>query len=155
MRKNMRERAGRHAGVNVVAAAREDYRHSRAEHDSRRIGARQKNQLLRQNIAGLEIGRDEYVGVAPNGRDDVFRGRRLRRNGGVEGQRPIEVRARYLAAIGHLAQGRRLDRRGDFCLHRLHGRENCNLGPRNADGVRKIDSVSNNVALVIEARAIC
>lgn len=47
MRKNMRDRAGRDAGVHVVGAARQDDGDTGAEHEARRVGAGEKDQLFR------------------------------------------------------------------------------------------------------------
>jgi hypothetical protein len=45
-------------------------------------------------------------------------------DGVVEGERPVEDRARDLAAVGHLAERRSLDRRRDLRVHGLHRGEN-------------------------------
>ena len=49
-----------------------------------------KAKLLRQHVAGFEIGHEKNIGPAGDGRDDVLGRRGLLADGVVEGQWPIE-----------------------------------------------------------------
>ena len=114
-----RDRAGGEAGADAVGARREDDRHAGAEHDAGGVGMGEEGQVLRQHVAGLEVGDDEDLGVAGDRAADALDPRGLGVDGVVEGERPLEQAAGDLAALGHLAEGRGLDGRGDLRRHRL------------------------------------
>ena len=71
-------------------------------------------------------------------------------DGGIEGQRPVEDAAGDLAAIGHLAQRRRVERGLDLGIDRLDGRQQRHLGLGNAQRVGQVDGVLHDVDLVFE-----
>src|SRR5690349_7525761 len=112
-----------HARPDIVCARGEYDRNARAEHDARRVGMREEGEVLRQHVAGLKIRHDENLRLTGDRGFDPLDPRSLRADRIVEGKRTIELPARDLPAIGHLAQSRRLDRRWDACGHRLDGRE--------------------------------
>ena len=76
-------------------------------------------------------------------------------DGVVERQRAVEHAARDLAAVGHLAQRRRLDGRGDLRVDRLDGRQDRDAHLGEAQRVAEIDRVLHDVDLVLERRARC
>ena len=86
------------------------------------------------------------------GRDEMLDLGRLDADGGIEGQRAIEDAAGDLAAIGHLAQRRRVERGLDLGVDRLDGREQRNLGLGNAQRMGQVDGVLHDVNLVFELR---
>jgi hypothetical protein len=71
---------------------------------------RKIGELLDQHVARLEVRNDENVRLAGDGRNNSLGSRRLQRNRTVEPERSIKYAADNLAAIGHLAQRRRIDR---------------------------------------------
>ncbi len=77
---------------------------------------------------------------------------RLRRHGVVEGERSVEPASDDLAAIGHLAERRRVDGRTDVGRDRLHRREDRHAGNYDADRAREIDGVLHDVALLDQRR---
>ena len=95
----------------------------RAEHDAGRVGAGEERQALREHVAGLEVGHDQHVGAARDRRVDLLDRRRLEADRVVERERAVEDAAGDLAAVGHLAQRRRLDRRRHLRVDRLHRRQ--------------------------------
>ena len=56
--------AGGEAGADRVGARGQDDRHARAEHDAGGVGMGEEGQVLRQHVAGLEVGHDEDLAVA-------------------------------------------------------------------------------------------
>jgi hypothetical protein len=77
------------------------------------------------------------------------------RNGVVEGQRAVEQAALDLAAVGHLAQRGGIERGLDLRVDRLHRRQDGHLGFGDADDVRQVDGVLDDVDLVFQRRARC
>ena len=72
-------------------------------------------------------------------------------DGVVEGQRPVEHAAGDLPAIGHLAERRRLDRRGDFRGHGFDRRQDRDARRLPKPDLRvEIDRVLDDVALGVE-----
>ena len=147
MRVELRQRDGGDARGRAVGAARHDDRAARAEHQARILRAGQEHELLGEDIAGLEIGNDQHIGVARHVRHDAFRRSGVARDGVVEGERPIENAAGNLPAVGHLAERGRLHRRRNFRRHRFDRREDGDLRLPDADGAREIDGVLRDVAL--------
>ena len=74
----------------------------------------------------------------------------LRADSGVEGQRSVEDAAGDLAAVGHLAESRRVQRGLDLRVHRFHSRQHRHLGLGNAERVGQVDGVLHDVNLVLE-----
>ena len=103
-RQQQRDRAGAEPRQGLVGAAGQNDRHAGAEHDAGNLCLGQIFELLRQHVAGFEIGHDKNVRLTGDRRDDAFGLGSLRRDRIVEGERPIEDAAGDLAAIGHLAQ---------------------------------------------------
>ena len=58
-----------------------------------------------------------------------------------------------LPPVGHLAQRRRVDRRGDFRRHRLHSRKDGHLGQRPAEAMRQVNRVLADISLVFQRRS--
>src|SRR5580692_6115453 len=56
-----RERTRRHARLSRVGSARQHDRNARSEDDAGELGPPEVLKLLHENIAGLEVGNDEYV----------------------------------------------------------------------------------------------
>ena len=109
-RRHQRDRARRDARLARVGAAGEHDRHARAEHDAGARRAAQVLELLGEHVAALEVGNDQDVGGTGDFGDDALGARRGRGHGVVEGERPVDHGAGDLAAIGHLAQRRGVER---------------------------------------------
>ena len=109
-------RRRRHARPDVVGPRGQDDRHARAEHDAGGIGVGEERQVLGQHVAGFEVGHDQDLRLSGDRRIDALDARGFGADRVVEGERPIEDAARDLAAISHLAERRRLDRRRNFGL---------------------------------------
>ena len=71
---------------------------------------------------------------------------------GIEGQRAVEDAAGDLAAVGHLAQRRRVEGGRDLGVDGFDGREQRDLGLGNAERVGQVDGVLHDVNLVFEFR---
>ena len=85
-------RAARDPRPHAVGAAGQDDRHARAEHEAGAVGVGEEAQLLGQDVAGLEVGHEQDVGIAGDlGRDALDR-RRLLADRVVERQRAVEER---------------------------------------------------------------
>ena len=147
-RQQQRDRAGGQAGECLVGAAGQNDRHACAEHDAGDLRLGQILELLRQHVPGLEVGHHEDVGTAGDRRDNPFRLGRLRRHRIVEGERTVENAAGDLAAIGHLAKRGRVERGPDLLRDGLDRRENRHARLRDAQSVRQIDRILDDVALV-------
>ena len=145
-----RGRAGRHARPHGVGARGQDDRHPRAENEPGGIGLGEKDEVLGQHVAGFEIGHDEDLGAAGDLGLDALDPRRLGIDGIVEGERPVEDAAGDLAAVGHLAERRGIDGRGNLRRHRLDGGKNGNPRRAEADLGEEIDDVLDDVALGVE-----
>ena len=76
--------------------------------------------------------------------------RRLRVDRVVEGERAVEQAAGDLAALGHLAERRGLDGRGDLGRHRLDRRQDRDARRAEADAGPEVDGVLDDVALGVE-----
>ena len=107
-------RTGRHAAAHRIRARRQHDRDPGAEHEARGVGLREEDEILGEHVAGFEIGHDQDLGAASDRRIDALDFRRLRIDGVVECQRPVEDAAGDLAAVGHLAERRRVDGRGNL-----------------------------------------
>src|SRR5690242_10100318 len=70
------DRAGRCTRFRIVRTAREDDRHSRAEHDARGYCVREIFELFRDHVAGLEIRHEQDLRPTCNLGADSFRARR-------------------------------------------------------------------------------
>ncbi len=70
--------------------------------------------MLREDVAGFEIGREENVGVTCHRRLDAFCLGGLCADGVVKREWSIENCALDLAAFGHLAKRCGIERRGHF-----------------------------------------
>ena len=86
------------------------------------------------------------VSQAGNARADALDLRRLGRDCVVESQRPVDQATRDLTAIGHLAQGCGIQRRGDLGRHCFNSRQQSHL--RVGDTQRVLDG---DLELFIEA----
>ena len=73
-------------------------------------------------------------------------------DGVVEGQRPVEQAASDLAAIGHLAQRRSVQRGRHRRADRLDCGQDCDLGFAHADHLRQLDGVADDVCLLFQSR---
>ncbi len=109
-----------------------------------------EGQFLGQHVAGLEIGHDEDIGMPGHQRGDALGPRRLHVHGIVHGKRAVHQAALDLAAIGHLGQHRRVQRRGNARVDRLDCREDTGLGLRDAERTREVDGVLGDVHLAFE-----
>src|SRR6185369_2585658 len=97
--------------THAVGAAGENHRHLCAQDQPGAVGIRKKSQLLGENVSGFEIGSEQNVGISGNCRLDTFRLCRLLTDRIVEREWAIENSARDLAALGHLAECRGIERR--------------------------------------------
>ncbi len=152
LRDERRDAARREPRRDGVRAAREDDRHPRAEHDAGRVRAREERQALGQHVAGLEIRHDQHVGASGDRRVDLLDLHGLEADRVVERERPVEDAAGDLAAIGHLAQRARLDRRRHLRIDGLHRRQDRDAHLRKAHRVREVDRVLDDVDLVLHRR---
>jgi hypothetical protein len=94
------------------------------------VGIRQERKLLRQHVAGLEVGHHQDVRIARDLRANMLDLGSLPADRVVEGERAVEQAAGDLAALGHLAQCRGVDGQRDLGRHRLDRGEDRDLGPR-------------------------
>ena len=136
----------------AVGAAREDDRHARAEHDPGAVGVGEKREQLGEDVARFEIGDEQDVGIAGDGRTDALDRCRVLVDRVVERQRTIDQRACDLSAVGHLAQRGRVDRRRHLRVDGFHGGENRDLRRGDAKGNREIDGVLADIDFVLERR---
>jgi hypothetical protein len=83
---------------------------TRAEYDAGRFRARQALQLLRQQVPGLQIRHHKDVCPTVHGRVEALDPRRLRRDRGIVGERPIQYPAGDLLALRPLAERGRCTR---------------------------------------------
>ncbi len=118
------------------------------EHDARHFGVGQIDELLGEHVAGLEVRNDENVGLAGDRGHDALGPRGLDRHRIVEAERAVEDAAGDLAAIGHLAQRRRVDRRADVGRDRLDRGEDRHARRDDSEGGHEVDGVLDDVALV-------
>ena len=97
--------AGGKAACQRVGAARQNDRHTRAEHDSGSIGLGEKRQALGKHVPRLKIGGHEDIGAPGNQGHELLDHRGLRTDRIVERQRPIDKRTTNLppSAILHNA----------------------------------------------------
>ena len=151
-RADERHRTGGDARLARVGAAREDDRHACADDDSRADRAAQVHELLREHVAALEIGDHQDVGRAGDVGHDALGARSGGRHGVVESERSVEDGAFDLAAVGHLAQRRGIERGGHVRIDGLDRREDGNARAREAERVREVDRVAYDVRLVGERR---
>ena len=103
----------------LIGSAGQHNRYPCPEHDSRYLGTCQVFELLRQHVARIEIGDEEDVRSACNGRNDTFGvcgflGDRI-----VKGQRTVEYATRDLPSVRHFAQDRCIEGRFDLRRHCL------------------------------------
>ena len=73
-------------------------------------------------LPGFEVGHHQDFGMAGDGRLDALV-LAAPMDGVVEGERAVEDAALDLAAVGHLAEGRGIERRLDLRVDRLDGRK--------------------------------
>ena len=111
---------------------------------------RQKDQVLGQHVARLQIRYDQDLRLPGDGRGDALDPRRLGINCVVKGQRAIQHAAGDLAALRHLAQGSGLDGGGDLGRHRLDRRQDRHAGRAQADGGEKVDGILHDVAFLAQ-----
>jgi hypothetical protein len=141
---------GEAASRRRIGAAGEDGGHAGAEDDAGQLRSAQVFKLLGEHVAALEIGDDEDVGLAGDGRDEVLDFGGLDADGGVKGQRAVEDAAGDLAAVGHLAEGGGVEGGLDLGVHGFDGRQQGNLGLGDAEGVSQVDGVLDDVDLVFK-----
>jgi hypothetical protein len=151
-RQQQRDCAGAEPYQRPVGTAGQNDRHTRIENDSGHLRLRQIFELLGHHVSCFKIGHDENVGLAGNWRDDAlslggFGGDRI-----VEGERAIEDAAGDLAAIGHLAQRRCVDRRRNLRCNSFNRGEDRDFGDRDAERVSEVDGILYNIDLVFERR---
>ena len=113
MRIECRYRAGSHSRARRIRARRQNDGHPGAEHNPGTI-CLGEIEILRQHVAGLEVGNEQDLCPACDLGFDSLDPRRFHINGVVERQRSVEHAARDLPAIGHFAERRRLDRGRDL-----------------------------------------
>src|SRR3546814_7751295 len=70
----------------------------------------------------------------------------------VEGERTVEDAAADLAPVGHLAKSGRVERRGQVWIDRLDRGKDGDLGRGDADDMREIDRIANDVGFVLQRR---
>jgi hypothetical protein len=87
-----------------------------AEHHAGAVGVREEAELIGEHVAGREIRHEENVGIAGHFRRDPLDPRRLLADRVVERQRTVKDASDDLSAIGHLAQGGGVERRGHLEL---------------------------------------
>ena len=146
------DRAARDLRPHGVGAAGQDDGHAGAEHEAGAVGVGEEAELLGQHVAGLEVRREQDVRIAGHLRLDALHPGGLLADRVVEGQRPVEQAALDLAAVGHLAQARRVDRRRHLGRDRLDGGENRDLRPLHVERDREVDRVLADVGLVFQRR---
>ena len=150
-----RHRARGQSRGHRVGAAGQDDRHARTEHDARGIGVGHEAQALGQHVAGLQVGHHQDVGLPGDRRRDLLDPGRAQVDGVVQRQRPVEHAAGDLAALGHLAQRRGLDRRRHLRIDGLHRRQDRHLGLFPTQRARQVDRVLHDVHLVLAASGRC
>ena len=109
-----------------------------------------KIKILCKHVAGLEIRHDQNLGATRNLGLDALDLCGLGADGVIESKRPVEDATGYLAALGHLAEGGRLDRGRNFRGHGFNGRKNRNSRRSEPHLREQIDHVLNDVNLGIE-----
>ena len=77
---------------------------------------------------------------------------RFHADGVVHGERPVDDAALDLAALGHLAQRRRVQGGGDLKVHRLDRREDADLRRAHPQRQRQVDGVLHDVDLRLQGR---
>ena len=138
-----------------VRTAGEDRRHAGAEHDTGQLRAAKIYKLLDQHVAALEIGNHEDVGLAGDGRDQLFDCSGFLADGSIEGERAIENAASDLAAVGHLAKRGGVEGGLDLGIDGFNRGEQRDLGLGNAKRVGQVDGVLHDMDLVFERRVQC
>ena len=133
-----------------IGARGQDDRHPRAEHDAGRVGLRQEVEVLGEHVAGFEIGHDQDLRLPRDRGLDALDPRRLGIDRVVEGERSVEHAAGDLAAVGHLAERRGLDGRGDLWCDRFDRGQDRDPRRAKADLGEEIDGVLHDVALGVE-----
>src|SRR3546814_1858926 len=83
-------------------------------------------------------------------RDDPFLPGRGLADRVVEGEGTVEDAAADLAPVGHLAKSGRVERRGQVGIDRLDRGEDGDLGRGDADDMREVDRVANDVGFVLQ-----
>ena len=137
---------------NAVRAARQDDRHPRAEDNTGAIRVGEEGELLRQDVAGLEVRREEDVGIARDLRLDALCLRGVAADGVVEGQRTVQHTAGDLPPLGHLAQGSGVNGGRHLGRDRLHRGENRDLRPLSTESNGQVDGVLADVDFVLQRR---
>ena len=82
--------AGGHPRAHIVRAAGEHDRHARPEHDACRVGLGEEGELLGQDVARLEVGREQDVRIPGDLRLDALGFGRLLADGVVHCQGTVE-----------------------------------------------------------------
>ncbi len=134
------------------AAGRQDDRDPGAQHNARGVGLRKEGQIFGQHVAGLQVGNDENLSAPCDWRFDALDFRGFRIDGIVEGERAVEHAAGYLAAIRHLAQSGRFDRRRNFRRHSFDRGQDSNARCAETDVDEEVDCVLDDVAFHLEIR---
>src|SRR6266566_5466420 len=91
--------AGSHPGARRVRTRRQNDGHPGAEHDARTICLGEVGEILRQHIAGFEIGNEQDLRTAGDLGFDPFDPSRFHIDGVVESKRSVELAAGDLPAI--------------------------------------------------------
>ncbi len=152
LRHQRRHRARGEPRNQRIRAAGQDDRHARAEHDAGGVGAGEEGQALGEHVAGFEVRHHQHVGAPRHRRVDFLDLRGLGTDRVVERERAVEQGAGDLAAVRHLAQRRRFDRRGHVGIDRFHRRQDRHPHLLHAQIVREVDRVLHDVDFVLQRR---
>ena len=148
-----RQHARGHTGLRAVGTAGQGNRHPGAEHQPGARGTGQVLQLFGHHVAAFQVGHGQDVSLPRHLGGNPLDAHGVHGDGVVEGQRAVELRRRDLATVGHLAQGRGVQRGGDAGRHGFHGRQDRHLGHGGAQHAREIDGVLDDVGLFLQRGA--
>ena len=151
-RDDERHRARRDACLARVGAAGQHDRHARTEHDAGARRAAEVLELLREHVAALEVGHDQDVGGTGDIGNDPLGARGGSGHGVVESERPVDDGAFDLAAVGHLAQRRGIQRGRHVRIDGLDRGEDSHARPLDAERMGKVDRVAHDVCLLRQRR---
>jgi hypothetical protein len=128
MNREHRHGAACRAGSDTVGPAGEDHRHPGSQDQTRAVCVGQETELLRKNVARLEIRRQQDVGITGDLGANAFGSSRRLADGVVKRQRSIQDGAGNLSAFRHLAECSGIDGGGHLRSHGLHSRKDRHLG---------------------------
>jgi hypothetical protein len=142
--------AGGDARPRQLGAAGEDDRHLCADDNSGQVRATEIFQLLGEHIARFEVRHKQDVSISGDGRFQLFHQGGFLAHRGIEGERSIENRPSNLAAVRHLAQCGRIQRRNDFGIDRLDRRHDRHLREQHTKHVGEFDRVLHDIDFVFK-----